>query len=551
MVNIDVGRQTSPLEGILGIMGGLGQGFEQVRQEREAQNMQALGLLAKNPSFEFAPAGPGEAQLSPFAERLTGAPVYRPTASGMPVVNFNGIPITLRQRPDIFAPQTGAGQPGVPSVPGAVAPVPGVARSGEAIPPTSPLYAGGPVTQEPLQPAKTAKPANSANPAMPRPVPAPGTPEMAQYDATREQYIAQHPQVQDAMRVYSRFRDERSAQQVVDAKLKVGGLFDNLWEKAYGQARDTRNDLQAIRTKYAEAASNIVDPGQREQMLQILANPGLTHEQLVQLLPMIPGLKLQEHEFEMLKQGRSQGFEYEQQQRQQDFQSAQQWRQQNFEAAQQGRSQAHGTAERMGRQEFETTGQPLQGVLAEKAELLKTMRAKVQDAIQLFDPQYVGPLTGRFGSARELLGTAQGKEILLRQVMTDLTDELGRLRTGAAMPRHELDAFERMVGSVRNQPEVLSARLGGFQRAVDQRLHEIVTVASTPRGELMQQHPELGAVVPPRTAREKRATAPSAQLQQTVIPKALAEEALGKLPTHISREQAIENWRKQGVRIGP
>lgn len=565
MAVINVGRQTSPLEGILGIMGGLGQGAQAVKQERDAQQLQALGLLAKNPGVEIVPADPGEAQMSPLMERITGGPTYR-SSGGAPVVSLGGIPITLRQRPDIFA---GAGAPAPTTTSPVMAPAapPGMTPSGEVIPPSSPLYAGAPITQGPLHPAGVGMPERMGAPAsespqpgmrpnVPRPLPVPGTPEMAQYDTSRERYIAQHPQVMDAMRVYSRFRDERSAQQVVDAKLKVGQLFDTLWEKSYEQQRGTQNDTQAIRGEYWKVASNMPMGPERSRILTALSDPNATREQILAMTPFIPGAEQLKQDFEMRKLGMTQGF-----QRNERLGGEQ------FQEGQQGRQFWQQTSERLGGQDFQE-GQQQRKFTEERMKQLPKVRMALrgleeqhgiveQDIGRALDLANRNFTTGFLGGpASKIQGTpAYNLARTLDTIRANIGfDKLSSMReaspTGGALG--QVSDFEnRMLQSVFGSLDQAQSN----QQIVDNliRLQKVMQDNKQARTEAFQADfgDLLGGGKP--QSRQQSQGAKSGQAPAgpgMVIPKTKAEELLGKLPAGVSRKQAIANWQKQGITIG-
>src|SRR5438105_1323380 len=101
MAVIDVGQQSSPLAQVLGVVGGVGQGLDALRQQQEQRDWQALHVLSQNPRYEFAPASPDEEQLSPLGQRLLGGSRYQNTGEGFPVLNVGGTPFTVRTRPPL------------------------------------------------------------------------------------------------------------------------------------------------------------------------------------------------------------------------------------------------------------------------------------------------------------------------------------------------------------------------------------------------------------------------------------------------------------------
>jgi hypothetical protein len=156
MVEIHVGSTQSPLAQVLGVLGGLGQGFDALKQEQAKRDLDTLKLFAANDRYELGPAP--EAPAVPFSERLLSGARYQKTAEGFPVIDVGGQPFTIRTRPQLDLDTLARRAVGeTPSVVGSPTPpsAPSLTPAGEVIPPSSPLYAGPPITQGPLTPAGT------------------------------------------------------------------------------------------------------------------------------------------------------------------------------------------------------------------------------------------------------------------------------------------------------------------------------------------------------------------------------------------------------------
>lgn len=104
MANTNVGYALGALSGLL-------QGIDQIAQRRKAEQVQALSILGQQPGAAIGQAENPEP--ANFLQRILGT-TYKPTATGAPVINFGGIPITVSQQPNPIAALLAGGTQGQP-----------------------------------------------------------------------------------------------------------------------------------------------------------------------------------------------------------------------------------------------------------------------------------------------------------------------------------------------------------------------------------------------------------------------------------------------------
>lgn len=258
MVTINTGRQTSPMEGILGLLSGLTQGLNQTQAEKEQRTLQALQLLAQNPRMELQPLSADQAQPSPFVDRLFGGQRYQPTPEGYPVANVGGMPVSVRQRPvvplsDFFpglaATAAPAGTAAVPPSPQSLTP------DGHVIPPTPPLYAGAPITDvnpNASSAGGTSRPETSGEASARAALPSPPNLNIT------PQEVAQHLSVQEAYGNYRRMPSEANARLLtaagIDARKDLVMQRQTAYKDALDRARAERQ-LRMEERKEAEPSS--------------------------------------------------------------------------------------------------------------------------------------------------------------------------------------------------------------------------------------------------------------------------------------------------------
>lgn len=167
MPTIDVGRQTTPAEGILGILSGLGQGLGQIQQARQQKDLEALQLLAKNPNVQLAPLAPGEATPTSFGTRLLTGRQFEPGPTGSPVVNVGGAPVAIRPQPplDLSSLFGGTGGSGIDTVtPGTGAPTTAAPGAVSPIRESGGFSSAQPSAQPPGQPPQVGAAAQGGTP---------------------------------------------------------------------------------------------------------------------------------------------------------------------------------------------------------------------------------------------------------------------------------------------------------------------------------------------------------------------------------------------------
>jgi hypothetical protein len=163
---------------------------------------------------------------------------------------------------------------------------------------------------------------------------------------------------------------------------------------------------------------------------------------------------------------------------------------------------------------IERTEKPLEGEAAKAVSDLTTLRTMTDDLAKLYKPEYAGWQNRLgIGGAREKLGAMDEQEASFRATALDIQDMLGRLRSGAVIPPAELRNLERLAPGPNTAPELFTAQLQRFQRALEQTRESRLRTATTGRGQLREEtRPTTPRVGEQPTSQPS--TGPSGQGQQ-------------------------------------
>lgn len=143
--------------------------------------------------------------------------------------------------------------------------------------------------------------------------------------------------------------------------------------------------------------------------------------------------------------------------------------------------------------EVEKSAKPLTGEAAKSVAQLDTLLEMTDDVETLFDPKFVGRITGSIGgAAREFTGEIADQEVEFRRVTRDIKDMLLRARSGAQINEQEFKRLSDLTPSPSQPEKVFKARLRGFRRAVQQLRDNRVRISTTGRGAL---RPGTGAAL--------------------------------------------------------
>ena len=327
---IDVGRTTTPQEGILGILAGIGQGLAQLQQEREKQQLEGLQILSKNPNVIPTPVT-DPAVLSGIQRRggifdtLLGRGTQEQTATGQPVYRVGGgVPITFQ--PSTFGSDilraVDAGAPG-----GVSAPATGIntltspANTQPSFPTTLPQ--GSPVTSGPITETGTYAPragigvppsATPAGVAQGQPIsatttqgqpptsariappPTPGTPEYAAHIQGIAQIAENSGPVRTAKLSLEALRNRgappadivRALDTLSNARAAaMKNVLDDR-KDAYARQQEEEKTIEGARTKALDLIRSIPDQQERDRLTQA-ANEAGTLREISVVLSAAPG----------------------------------------------------------------------------------------------------------------------------------------------------------------------------------------------------------------------------------------------------------------------
>lgn len=136
---------------------------------------------------------------------------------------------------------------------------------------------------------------------------------------------------------------------------------------------------------------------------------------------------------------------------------------------------------------LEKTEKPLEGEAAAAVSNLTTLRKMADDITALYKPDYVGPFVGRTGYGRQQLGYMKEQETAFGAALSDAKDIQARLRSGAAIPRDDMQRLDALLPAASDRPEVFMPKLQRWQRAVEQLLESRLRVGTTGRGQLREE----------------------------------------------------------------
>lgn len=136
---------------------------------------------------------------------------------------------------------------------------------------------------------------------------------------------------------------------------------------------------------------------------------------------------------------------------------------------------------------IERTEKPLEGEAAKAVSDLSLLRTMMDDVAALRTDAFTGPIVGRTGYLREQAGQMDKQETAFRSTLKNVTDILGRLRSGANIPAPEMANLERLAPSVNDPPEVFQAKLQSFTRALEQQRESRLRVGTTGRQQLREE----------------------------------------------------------------
>lgn len=152
-----------------------------------------------------------------------------------------------------------------------------------------------------------------------------------------------------------------------------------------------------------------------------------------------------------------------------------------------------GAAERAGQKAFEVEKmklaaqrefEPLTGEAAKSVSELNTVIGTINDIGTLWKPDFTSQVTGRTGAVREFTGDISTEEVQFRQKLKDVTDQLLRARSGAAITEGEYNRLAKMLPQPTDPPNVFQAKLEGFAEATQRLRDERLRTARTGRGSL-------------------------------------------------------------------
>lgn len=105
------------------------------------------------------------------------------------------------------------------------------------------------------------------------------------------------------------------------------------------------------------------------------------------------------------------------------------------------------------------------------------------DIFQLFSPTFTGPLTGRAGSIKQILGMTEDQEDQLRQSTLVLAEMVIRSRTGAQASEAELVRSLKQMPSLNDQPTVFLNKLKAVTRQLLGQREAVTRAVRATRGQ--------------------------------------------------------------------
>ncbi len=136
-------------------------------------------------------------------------------------------------------------------------------------------------------------------------------------------------------------------------------------------------------------------------------------------------------------------------------------------------------------------GEPLEPAVQEKITALETLKRQSNTINSNLKDEFLGPIRGtqaHFGMRRSLGSKVNDpvgdKEIVFRQSLEDVDDQLLRARSGAAINEQEDKRLRNILPKATDEPKVFRAGLKRFQTELDAMIKDKKKMATTPRGQV-------------------------------------------------------------------
>lgn len=145
------------------------------------------------------------------------------------------------------------------------------------------------------------------------------------------------------------------------------------------------------------------------------------------------------------------------------------------------RARAEGSAE----------GRPLEASIQKDITGLGSIGRHLQVIRNNFDPNFLGPIKGTeiAFEARRRVGSSisapvQEQEVLMRQSLIDVSDQLLRARSGAQINEQEFKRMIKILPRATDEPQVFLAGLKRFETELQNIIAEKLKLGTTPRGKI-------------------------------------------------------------------